>query len=105
MDKTEAVAQAWASIDGKLDKFEAERDGKVNLGDEEFYGAYRGYMTEAEELIKRIEKRGYVIVPKKATYEMVCAGNFRLDEQWSDGEGYDVYEAMIVAAEGEKDEG
>jgi hypothetical protein len=51
---TAAVAEAWASIDGKLDGFHAPGDPK---------GHHAGYMAEAEELICRIMARGYAIVP------------------------------------------
>lgn len=48
----EALADAWASIDGKLDEFR-------NPGPD---GHYDGYMIEAREMIHRLEARGYVIV-------------------------------------------
>ena len=43
----EAIAEAWASIDGKVLAFKSDRDGN---GDS---GCYEGYMTEAEELLNR----------------------------------------------------
>jgi hypothetical protein len=55
----EAVADALASIDGKLCYF---RSGKFADSIEDFGGHYAGYMSEATELILRIEKRGYKIV-------------------------------------------
>ena len=55
---TEAVADAWASIDGKTDAFRKGRDG-----DDE-YGAYQGYMSDASELIRRLEDRGFMVVRK-----------------------------------------
>lgn len=55
----DAVAEAWASIDGKLELYEAERDA-----DEITTGHFVGYQAEAAELIKRIEQRGFVLVPK-----------------------------------------
>lgn len=58
-----AVAEAWASIDGRLDQYEAERDGKVKIFDEIFRGSYLGYQADAGELIRRIECRGFTLVP------------------------------------------
>lgn len=55
---TEAVAEAWASIDGKLERFRDDKAGK--LGDMD--GTYQGYMAEASELLRRIEGRGWVLV-------------------------------------------
>lgn len=55
-----ALAESWASIDGKLEKFHACRDdAKLD----ETAGYYIGYMTEAEEMIKRLERRGFTVVP------------------------------------------
>lgn len=51
---TEAVAEAWASIDGKLDGFRAPGDPG---------GLRAGYMADAEELIRRVGARGVAIVP------------------------------------------
>lgn len=55
----EAVADAWASIDGKTSEF---RNGRYADSIEAYGGHYAGYMSDAEELIERIEKRGYKIV-------------------------------------------
>jgi hypothetical protein len=57
----EALASAWASIDGKLDKFFAGK-GKARLEDEPG-GHYSGYMAEAEEMLKRLLKRGFIVTP------------------------------------------
>jgi hypothetical protein len=54
----EALAEAWASIDGELEKFRAERSA-ADYGS----GTYVGYLEEAKELIKRIERRGYTVAP------------------------------------------
>lgn len=56
-----AVAKAWASMDGKSVLFcecenDSELDGKI--------GVFEGYCADAEEIIKRIEDRGFVIVRK-----------------------------------------
>lgn len=45
-DLVESVARAWASIDGRAERFES---GKINDHD----GHYEGYMAEADELLKR----------------------------------------------------
>lgn len=63
---TEAIAEAWASIDGKLEAFVREKSGAVKSDDPTFGGHYDGYMTEAEELIERVRKRGFEVVPAKA---------------------------------------
>jgi hypothetical protein len=52
----EALAEAWASLDGKLDEFLAGRGGEDTEGD------YHGYLSDAAELAKRLEHRGYLIV-------------------------------------------
>jgi hypothetical protein len=49
----EALAEAWASLDGKLDEFLAGRGGE---------GDYHRYLSDAAELAKRLEHRGYLIV-------------------------------------------
>lgn len=59
MIRDEAVAESWASIDGELDEFRA---GKIS-GDPA--GTYEGYMSEAQELIRRMETRGYEVVKKQ----------------------------------------
>lgn len=55
---TEALADAWASIDGKLEKFRAGKD-KPDL--DEPGGYYSGYMEDAKELRQRLKTRGYLI--------------------------------------------
>ena len=55
----EALAEAWASINGRLDEFRA---GKYA---EDIDGHYEGHMADAAELVKRLEKRGFVIVAVK----------------------------------------
>jgi hypothetical protein len=52
----EALAEAWASLDGKLEEFHAGRGG------EDTESHYHGYLSDAAELAKRLERRGYVIV-------------------------------------------
>lgn len=64
MDATEAVAEAWASIDGKLTRFCLCRQNEALERVDGFYG---GYMAEAEELIKRIAMRGFSVIATPAT--------------------------------------
>lgn len=56
-----ALAASWASIDGKLDTFAAE----AQPGDIEAFlngsGTHMGYMVEAEEMLTRLERRGFTI--------------------------------------------
>ena len=61
MDAVEALAQSWASIDGKLERF-FECKADPELDDTE--GRYQGYMCEAEEMIKRLGTRGFKVVSK-----------------------------------------
>lgn len=57
----EAVAEAWASIDGKLDEF---KGGKCGFDEK---GHFDGYMSEASELISRIGRRGFKVVAANPT--------------------------------------
>jgi len=54
----QALAEAWASIDGKLELFRLEKDAE-GYGT----GTYVGYIAEAEEMIDRLKTRGFEIVP------------------------------------------
>ena len=57
----EALAEALASADGKLDYFEAcRRDEEA----EKSGGYYGGYLSEADSAIQRLRKRGYMIVKR-----------------------------------------
>lgn len=60
MDYIEALAEAWASIDGKRADFIR---GKVDRDWDDAHGSYEGYMAEAKEMTKRLAVRGYEIVP------------------------------------------
>lgn len=62
----EAVADAWASIDGKVDQFRAGK-GAASFEDEPG-GHYSGYMEEAAELMKRLLDRGFIIAPNGARH-------------------------------------
>jgi hypothetical protein len=58
----EAVAQSWASIDGKLEQYLFEKaDATITYDSPLYIGTYNGYYAEAEELIRRLNKRGYTI--------------------------------------------
>lgn len=64
----EALAEAWASIDGKLDYFRREKGMKGIPPVEDWRrldwrGHYVGYIVEAEEMIRRLEARGFTIAP------------------------------------------
>jgi hypothetical protein len=49
-ERIEKVARAWASIDGKLDQFEACKKDPIR---DRTQGYYRGYREDARELLKR----------------------------------------------------
>jgi hypothetical protein len=57
----EALADAWASIDGKVDEFRAGKGAK-SIEDEPG-GHYSGYMAESLEIMKRLLKRGFIVTP------------------------------------------
>lgn len=63
MNRIEALAEAWASIDGKLERFRDDKAGKLD----ELDGTFEGYMTEAKEMIERLERRGFTIIPHPST--------------------------------------
>ena len=54
----EALADAWASIDGKRKEFRRGRTAKSYTA---YGGHYPGYMEEAKEMVKRLEARGYTV--------------------------------------------
>jgi len=57
-----ALAEALASMDGKLERFRFERDS-LDSKEAEIGGHYDGYMIEAEEVIVRLRRRGFDIIP------------------------------------------
>lgn len=59
MDAEEALAESWASIDGKMEAF---RDGKGLPTRQQPGGHYSGYMAEAQEMIARLRKRGFTLI-------------------------------------------
>lgn len=61
MKSNEALAEAWASLSGKAEKF---RQCKADPALDDTQGYYHGYLCAADELARRLNKRGYVIVSK-----------------------------------------
>ncbi|MFA5489834.1 MAG: hypothetical protein WC284_11545 [Candidimonas sp.] len=59
MDKIEALAESWASIEGKLERFRDDKNGILPEND----GTYDGFMLESAELERRLNSRGFKIVP------------------------------------------
>ena len=57
--RAEALAEAWASIEGKGEKYLA---CKADRNLDETQGYYSGFVCEARELIRRLERRGYTVV-------------------------------------------
>lgn len=55
----EILAEAMASLDGKLELF---HDCRKDEALEDVEGCYTGYCVEAREVIRRMEKRGYTVV-------------------------------------------
>lgn len=56
----EAIASAWASIDGKTERFYA---CKADPQLDRLEGRYSGYLADASSLLNRIERRGFTIWP------------------------------------------
>ena len=65
LDAVDALADAWASIDGNLVQY---RRGRVSHSIMAYGGHHAGYTCEAEELIKRLKARGYALrrLPRRA---------------------------------------
>ena len=59
----EALADAWASIDGHLDDF---RKGKGKPWEDQPGGRYDGYMADAESMLERLLTRGFIVMPTGA---------------------------------------
>ena len=59
----DALAEAWASMDGKLEAYLADKALPPGQDSETEY--YQGYQCDAEEFIRRLRKRGFDIVPRK----------------------------------------
>lgn len=58
----EALAEAWASLDGKMSDFIR---GKRATSIEAYGGYYAGYLSDASELLNRWEKRGFSFKRKR----------------------------------------
>lgn len=68
--EVEALAEVWASLDGKLKEFQEEKliekGGFANST--VIAGGYRaGYLCEAEEAINRLRDRGFDVLPIRPT--------------------------------------
>lgn len=60
----EALAEAWASIDGRLERFWAcKADADLDVVD----GYWSGYVHEAGSLLDRLEERGFTITRMEPT--------------------------------------
>jgi hypothetical protein len=55
----EAIADAWASVDGRGDDFRAGKDPDAI---DDPGGYYSGYMADAAELAKRLSMHGFTVV-------------------------------------------
>lgn len=60
-DAIEALADAWASIDGKVEEFRAGK--RAASLEQEPGGHYSGYLEDATEMMTRLLARGFVITP------------------------------------------
>lgn len=58
--RIEALAESWASIDGKAKHLALCRQHEDV---EAVLGHYGGYMAEARTMIERLEKRGFTVTP------------------------------------------
>jgi len=56
MTEIGAVAEVWASIDGRLEVFRHGRDT------DDIQGHYEGYIADAKEFIDRLKTRGYQVM-------------------------------------------
>jgi phosphoserine phosphatase len=65
MNAAEALAEAWASIDGKAEQF---KSCKADSEAEDLMGFYEGYLADAQEMIKRLQDRGYKVVPASSPF-------------------------------------
>jgi hypothetical protein len=61
-----ALAESWSSMIGELETFLSERQNVSPQNPESPTGTYEGYMADAEELLKRLEERGYRLVKKRS---------------------------------------
>lgn len=59
-DAAAALAEAWASMDGKLEAYHSDRT--MTPADAGYTGHFDGYNIEAAELIVRLQARGFTVV-------------------------------------------
>lgn len=59
----DALAEAWASIDGHLEVYHREKAGDIEPGSPPYQGRYDGYQAEALEMINRLRERGFDVTP------------------------------------------
>lgn len=59
----DALAEAWAVIDGKRDEFTRERH--MDLDDGANTGSFEGYRSEASTLLELLRSQGFDIVRKE----------------------------------------
>ena len=89
---TEAIARAWASIDGKLEAFERERNG-MDYDDPDYTGHYEGYLAEADELMARSGAADIITGQAKLIEDMFAVISNRCDR--SDPKVKDVLERAV----------
>lgn len=66
-----ALAEAMASLDGKLDAFRAESKlTEIPWDDPSFTGHYMGYVEEAKETIWRLNARGFDVTQRAETSDV-----------------------------------
>lgn len=92
-----ALADAWASIDGKLEEFRAGRTAKSIT---DFGGHFDGYIADAEELIERLRNRGYDIF--KLDTAMFAAWANRRARGYTDESGTDIHTKYYSSSEQSK---
>lgn len=63
MDVIEAIADSWASLDGRAEAFRACKSDQEL---EEQKGYFGGYMADAAALLDNLHRRGFDIVSKPA---------------------------------------
>ena len=61
-DPVEALAESWASIDGKLQRFRDDKAAPITSRNGMPDGTHQGYMAEAATMIERLRYRGWVLV-------------------------------------------
>ncbi|KQP31410.1 hypothetical protein [Methylobacterium sp. Leaf100] len=64
----QALAESWAGMDGHLADYKRERDEGISLFDPTCTGHYEGYYAEAQSILERLERRGFVVVPAPTTH-------------------------------------